>query len=107
MTTGALSCPPQTSHWLEILQSLLLNDNVELQLRGVVIAHNMMQAERGLAEQLMESEALEILSVLAKGGAPGQGPVARTAKQCLDVALEYGFIKSTGGQGEGAHSAEP
>ncbi|XP_023673193.2 protein unc-45 homolog A [Paramormyrops kingsleyae] len=99
--------PDTTSHWLEILQSLLLNDNVELQLRGAVITHNMMQAERSLAEQLMDSEALEILSVLAKGGAPGQGPVARTAKQCLDVALEYGFIKSTGGQGEGGHSAEP
>uniref|UniRef100_A0A671Y7K4 Unc-45 myosin chaperone A n=1 Tax=Sparus aurata TaxID=8175 RepID=A0A671Y7K4_SPAAU len=60
--------PGTTTHWLEIVQALLLSEITDLRHRGVVIVHNMMQAEKSLAETLMESEALEILSVLAKGG---------------------------------------
>ncbi|XP_036399618.1 protein unc-45 homolog A-like [Megalops cyprinoides] len=94
--------PGTTSHWLEILQALLLSESPELQHRGAVIALNVMKAERDLAERLMESEALEILSVLAKGDASTKSPVASAAKQCLDVALEYGIIKSNrGAVGEG------
>uniref|UniRef100_A0A8C9TNJ6 Unc-45 myosin chaperone A n=1 Tax=Scleropages formosus TaxID=113540 RepID=A0A8C9TNJ6_SCLFO len=92
--------PGTTRHWLEILQALLLSESVDLQLRGTVITLNLMQAERTLAQQLMESEALEILSVLAKGGAPEQASVARTAKQCLDVAVEYGLIKNNNSEGD-------
>ncbi|MBN3308929.1 UN45A protein, partial [Amia calva] len=84
--------PESTTHWLEILQALLLSESVELQHRGAVVALNLIQAERSLAERLMESEALEILSVLAKG-ASQSNPTARAAKQCLDMATEYGIIK--------------
>lgn len=38
----------------------------------------------------MESEVLEILSVLAKGK---EGPVARAAAASLGKAVEYGLIK--------------
>ncbi|MBN3282730.1 UN45A protein, partial [Polyodon spathula] len=85
--------PRTTSHWLEILQALLLSESRELQHRAAVIAMNLMQAERGLAEQLIQSEVLEILSVMAKGGAAEPNPACRAAKQCLDIALEYGLIK--------------
>ncbi|MGH0149652.1 UNVERIFIED_CONTAM: hypothetical protein FKN15_015566 [Acipenser sinensis] len=85
--------PRTTSHWLEILQALLLSESRELQHRAAVIAMNLMQAERGLAEQLIESEVLEILSVMTKGGAAEHNPACRAAKQCLDIALEYGLIK--------------
>ncbi|KAJ8412958.1 hypothetical protein AAFF_G00105400 [Aldrovandia affinis] len=93
--------PATTSHWLEILQALLLSDNLELQHRGAVVALNLMKAERGLAETLMESEVLEILSVLAKGGATEQSAVAKAAGQCLDAAVRYGIIKSNHGEGGG------
>lgn len=53
-------------HWLEILQALLLSPSVELQHRGAVVVMNMMAAAREVAEQLIASEMLEILSVLAK-----------------------------------------
>ncbi|KAI1889768.1 hypothetical protein AGOR_G00166330 [Albula goreensis] len=96
--------PGTTSHWLEILQALLLSESLELQHRGVVITLNLMKAERELAERLMESEALEILSVLAKGGTPEQSAITRAAQQCLDTALQYGIIKSNRGKdGEGKH----
>ncbi|NXD83920.1 UN45A protein, partial [Halcyon senegalensis] len=58
--------PQVTVHWLEILQALLLSPSTELQHRGAVVVMNMMAAERDVAEQLIASEMLEILSVLAK-----------------------------------------
>ncbi|XP_038622946.1 protein unc-45 homolog A [Tachyglossus aculeatus] len=82
--------PQVTTHWLEILQALLLSPSAELQHRGAVVALNMMEASRELAATLMESEALEILSVLAKAE-PGPGP--RAAAACLKQAVAYGLIK--------------
>lgn len=55
---------------------------------------NIMQADKSLAEKLMESEALEILSVLAKADDPKQASVRKAAQRCLDLALEYGLIRS-------------
>ncbi|KAM4618146.1 protein unc-45 homolog A [Polymixia lowei] len=86
--------PGTTTHWLEILQALLLSEIMDLRHRGVVIVLNLMQAEKSLAESLMESEALEILSVLAKGGEAAQDSVSKAAQCCLDKAIEYGIIKS-------------
>lgn len=84
----------QTKHWLEIVQALLLCEISDLRHRGVVIVHNMMQAEKSLAETLIESEALEILSVLAKGGEGTPDAVSKVAQNCLDTAMEYGIIRS-------------
>lgn len=58
----------------------------------------MMQAEKSLAETLMESEALEILSVLAKGGEGRGDPASKVAQNCLDQAVEYGIIKTREGR---------
>ncbi len=55
---------------------------------------NLMQADRSLAEKLMESEALEILSVLAKGDDPKQASVQKAAQRCLVLAVEYGLIQN-------------
>lgn len=79
-----------TTHWLEILQALLLSSNQELQHRGAVVVLNMVEASRQIASTLMESEMMEILSVLAKGD---QSPVTRAAAACLDKAVEYGLIQ--------------
>ncbi|XP_025248375.1 protein unc-45 homolog A isoform X3 [Theropithecus gelada] len=82
--------PQVTTHWLEILQALLLSSNQELQHRGAVVVLNMVEASRQIASTLMESEMMEILSVLAKGD---QSPVTRAAAACLDKAVEYGLIQ--------------
>ncbi|XP_044836220.1 protein unc-45 homolog A isoform X2 [Mauremys mutica] len=81
-----------TAHWLEILQALLLSPNVELQHRGAVIVLNMMAADREIAAKLMESEMLEILSVLAKEERD-KPRVAQAAKECLAQAVACGLIK--------------
>lgn len=84
----------QTTHWLEIVQALLLSEIPDLRHRGVVIVQNMIQAEKSLAEKLIESEALEILSVLAKGGEGMPDAVSKIAQNCLDKAMEYGIIRN-------------
>uniref|UniRef100_A0A4W6EFV3 Unc-45 myosin chaperone A n=1 Tax=Lates calcarifer TaxID=8187 RepID=A0A4W6EFV3_LATCA len=84
--------PGTTTHWLEIIQALLLSEISDLRHRGVVIIQNMMLAEKSLAETLMESEALEILSVLAKGGEGTPEPVSKVAQNCLDKAVD-GYIQ--------------
>lgn len=86
--------PGTTTHWLEIVQALLLSEIPDLRHRGVVIVQNMIQAERSLAEKLIESEALEILSVLAKGGEGMPDAVSKIAQNCLDKAMEYGIIRN-------------
>lgn len=58
---------------------------------------NLMQADKSLSEKLMESEALEILSVLAKGNDPKQASVQKAAQRCLDLAIEYGLIQNNEG----------
>lgn len=80
----------QTTHWLEILQALLLSPNPELQHRGTVVVLNMMESSKEIASTLMESEVLEILSVLAKGE---ESPVTRAAAACLEKAVEYRLIQ--------------
>lgn len=80
----------QTTHWLEILQALLLSPNQELQHRGAVVVLNMVEASKEIASTLMESEVLEILSVLAKGE---ESPVTRAAAACLGKAVEYRLIQ--------------
>ncbi|KAF5927299.1 hypothetical protein HPG69_017776 [Diceros bicornis minor] len=82
--------PQVTTHWLEILQALLLSPNQELQHRGAVVVLNMVEASREIASTLIESEVLEILSVLAKGK---ESPITRAAAACLEKAVEYGLIK--------------
>ncbi|EMP36061.1 Protein unc-45 like protein A [Chelonia mydas] len=84
-------CGILTDHWLEILQALLLSPNEELQHRGAVIVLNMM-AGREIAAKLMESEMLEILSVLAKEERD-KPRVAQAAKECLARAVACGLIK--------------
>lgn len=88
--------PQVTVHWLEILQALLLSPSTELQHRGAVVVMNMMAAEREVAEQLIASEMLEILSVLAKD--KDKPRVAQAAKESLAQAVAYGLIKPNPGQ---------
>lgn len=54
----------------------------------------------------MESEALEILSVLAKGGEGMPEAVSKVAQNCLDKAVEYGVIQSREGR-ENSRGTEP
>ncbi|KAJ7309001.1 hypothetical protein JRQ81_008285 [Phrynocephalus forsythii] len=83
-----------TTQWLEILQRLCLHDNLDLQHRGVVIVYNVLSADPALAKTLVESEMLEILTVLGKqADHPKRQPVINLARECLVKCMDYGLIK--------------
>ncbi|XP_062998748.1 protein unc-45 homolog A [Elgaria multicarinata webbii] len=90
--------PQVTADWLEILQALLLSPSTELQHRGVVVVRNMVAADKEVAAKLMESETLEILSVMARLNDKPQ--VAQMAKECLAQAMAYSLIKANPAGGE-------
>uniref|UniRef100_A0A3P9DKV9 Unc-45 myosin chaperone B n=1 Tax=Maylandia zebra TaxID=106582 RepID=A0A3P9DKV9_9CICH len=80
----------QTSQWLEILQRLCLHSNVQVQHRGLVIVYNVLNSDNSdLAKKLIESELLEILSVLPQPGRVGE----ENRKAELKDTLQWHLIK--------------
>lgn len=87
--------PNQTVQWLEILQRLCLHTNPSVQHRGLVILYNMLNSDDfELAKKLIESEILEILTVIAKAedNPKRQDPID-VARACLVKAMDLGIIK--------------
>ncbi|XP_045045981.2 protein unc-45 homolog B [Desmodus rotundus] len=83
-----------TTQWLEILQRLCLHDQLCIQHRGLVIAYNLLAANAELAKKLVESELLEILTVVGKQEPDEKkAAVIQTARECLIKCMDYGFIK--------------
>ncbi|KAM4796441.1 protein unc-45 homolog B [Rhinophrynus dorsalis] len=84
-----------TSQWMEILQRLCLNEDLQVQHRGVVIAYNLICADKELAKKLVESEMLEILTVIGKQqDDPKKQHIINVAKEALIKCLDYGLIKT-------------
>ncbi|KAM5215831.1 protein unc-45 homolog B isoform 3-T3 [Hipposideros larvatus] len=83
-----------TTQWLEILQRLCLHDQLSVQHRGLVVAYNLLAASAELAKKLVESEMLEILTVVGKQEPDEKkAAVIQTARECLIKCMDYGFIK--------------
>ncbi|XP_037596458.1 protein unc-45 homolog B isoform X2 [Cebus imitator] len=83
-----------TTQWLEILQRLCLHDQLSVQHRGLVIAYNLLAADAELAKKLVESELLEILTVVGKQEPDEKkAEVVQVARECLIKCMDYGFIK--------------
>ncbi|XP_059570973.1 protein unc-45 homolog B-like [Alligator mississippiensis] len=83
-----------TIQWLEILQRLCLHDNVDVQHRGLVVAYNLISADKELAKKLVESELLEILTVAGKQkDDPKIQHALDAARECLVKCMDYGLIK--------------
>ncbi|NWR64004.1 UN45B protein, partial [Bucorvus abyssinicus] len=83
-----------TTQWLEILQRLCLHDNMKVQHRGLVIAFNLISADKELAKKLVESELLEILTYVGKQeDDPKKQHIINVARDCLARCMDYGLIK--------------
>ncbi|XP_063312694.1 protein unc-45 homolog B [Pelobates fuscus] len=83
-----------TSQWMEILQRLCLNEDLHVQHRGVVIANNLISADKELAKKMVESEMLEILTVIGKQEEdPRKLHIIAVARDALVKCLDYGLIK--------------
>lgn len=85
----------QTTQWLEILQRLCLHTNPKVQHRGLVIVYNMLDSDDSeLAKKLIESEMLEILTIIGKAADnPKRQEPIDTARTCLVKAMDLGLIK--------------
>ncbi|CAL9708265.1 unnamed protein product [Knipowitschia caucasica] len=84
-----------TAQWLEILQRLCINQNPDIQHRGIVIVYNMLNSDdMELCQRLMETELLEILSVVGKAADnPKRQAAINAARESLVKAMELGLIK--------------
>ncbi|TKS78819.1 Protein unc-45 -like protein B [Collichthys lucidus] len=84
-----------TSQWLEILQRLCLHTDLKVQHRGLVIVYNMLNSDDSeLGKKLIESELLEILSVIGKAeDNPKKQDAIDVARMCLVKAMDLGLIK--------------
>ncbi|XP_077600559.1 protein unc-45 homolog B-like isoform X1 [Stigmatopora nigra] len=84
-----------TVQWLEILQRLCIHTNPMIQHRGLVTVFNMLNSEDNeLAKKLIESELLEIMSVIGKAADnPKKQDVIDAARSCLVKAMDLGLIK--------------
>ncbi|CAJ0917196.1 unnamed protein product [Ranitomeya imitator] len=83
-----------TTQWMEILQRLCLNEDLQVQHRGIVIAYNLICADQELAKKLVEAEMLEILTVIGKEeNNPNKQHIIAVAKEALIKCLDYGLIK--------------
>uniref|UniRef100_A0A8C6N6D5 Protein unc-45 homolog B n=1 Tax=Melopsittacus undulatus TaxID=13146 RepID=A0A8C6N6D5_MELUD len=82
-----------TTQWLEILQRLCLHENMEVQHRGLVIAFNLINADKDLAKKLVETELLEILTYIGKQEDPKKQHIINVAHDCLTRCMDYGLIK--------------
>lgn len=85
----------QTTQWLEILQRLCLHANPLIQHRGLVIVFNMLNSDDSeLPKKLIESEMLEILTVIGKAeDNPKRQAAIDVARTCLVKAMDLGLIK--------------
>ncbi|XP_033828691.1 protein unc-45 homolog B [Periophthalmus magnuspinnatus] len=84
-----------TAQWLEILQRLCLHPNPYIQHRGIVTVYNMLNADDiELSKKLIESELLEILTVIGKAADnPKRQEPINAARECLIKAMDLGLIK--------------
>ncbi|KAM6118251.1 protein unc-45 homolog B [Phoenicopterus ruber ruber] len=83
-----------TTQWLEILQRLCLHDNMEVQHRGLVVAFNLISADKELAKKLVETELLEILTYISKQeDNPKKQHIINVARDCLTRCMDHGLIK--------------
>ncbi|KAJ0019339.1 hypothetical protein NQD34_006908 [Periophthalmus magnuspinnatus] len=84
-----------TAQWLEILQRLCLHPNPYIQHHGIVTVYNMLNADDiELSKKLIESELLEILTVIGKAADnPKRQEPINAARECLIKAMDLGLIK--------------
>ncbi|XP_037078852.1 protein unc-45 homolog B-like [Pollicipes pollicipes] len=86
----------EVSSWLEMFRLMLANPREDVCLRGAACTLHMMQADRGVAERLVETDIVEVLMALSKLPPEGETriKIIKYAEEALLQAKEHGLIKS-------------
>lgn len=83
----------QVKTGIEALQGLCVSENLNLQLRGIVIVTNIVESNKENATKIIETQMMEILMALAKLEEPARSAVKERATYCLEKAAEWGIIE--------------
>nr|CAB3267510.1 protein unc-45 homolog B-like [Phallusia mammillata] len=82
--------------WLENLSIVSLDENLEIQHRGLVIVYNIVSNCKFSAEDIVASNILEILIVMSKDESPAKSKARATAIAALRKLEDDKFIQATG-----------
>lgn len=88
--------------WINHLLALAVNENIQIQHRGIYIVTNMIRAEKDIATNIIESEILEVLMVVSKFEDSEKAMLRECAEAALQKASEYELIKPTKENGVGS-----
>ncbi|XP_053959379.1 protein unc-45 homolog B [Anastrepha ludens] len=85
----------EISTWLQVLHTLIANPSPEVQHRGVVVVLNMINAGEDIAQKLLETDVMELLSGLSQLPDETRVKAREIAQQCLTAAERYNIIAKT------------
>ncbi|KAK3087864.1 hypothetical protein FSP39_011661 [Pinctada imbricata] len=77
----------------EILLSLVVSENTDIQFRGCFIVRNLIALDKEVAETLMQGQMMEVLMAISLLTEPEKQPAKDCAKEALEFAVEHGLIK--------------
>ncbi|XP_072175845.1 protein unc-45 homolog B-like [Diadema setosum] len=79
--------------WLEIMQVLCVSPDKDIQLRGMHILASIVESSKENAEKVVDTNLLEVLMALSKGGSEVDARVKARADEALDQAREHKLIQ--------------
>ena len=82
-----------TQNWLEGLKFLLANPNEDLQHRGVVIVHNLMNATKETATRVIQTDIMEVLMALTKSELIKNEKIKKLAAEALEAAAKWKLVE--------------
>ncbi|CAI9720409.1 protein unc-45 homolog B-like [Octopus vulgaris] len=91
----------QVKNWLDHMLALAVNENIQIQHRGIYIITNMIRAEKDIAANIIESQILEVLMAVSKFEDSEKTMIRECAEAALLKAAEYELIKPAQENGEG------
>ncbi|GAB1600206.1 protein unc-45 homolog B-like [Argonauta hians] len=104
LSSSAVVCKKviEVKNWIDHLLALAVNENIQLQHRGIYVITNMIKVEKDIAANIIESQLLEVLMAVSKFDDPAKGMIRECAEAALQKAAEYELIKPTQVNSEGS-----
>lgn len=82
----------QPEKWLEILHTLIANPSPQVQHRGVMIVLNMINSSKEIAEQIIDTDIMQLLMGLSQLPDETRAKARQIAEECLKAAEQYKLI---------------
>lgn len=82
-----------SQQWLDILHTLIANPSHEVQHRGIVIIYNVINSDEDLAEQIFDTDVMQLLMGLSILPDETRAKARQVASECLKVAETKNLIE--------------